>query len=266
MFEGVSFTMNSVSPNLPSGSISPPSLSSILHFAWGMTMNLSHQDQQRYLAETFKTRFVALWDQCKDKNDIEFLNDVAFILSAYERSYGFERDVYFTRLDNWASLKQDKIDYYNDLANINSVNSDSIYSRLLAFLGSGSIAGTVTNVFKNNSLLLDSATLPFFLVGGAIGFGVFTFILRRYAHRKIFSSDEQITKLMNDFWQMTLRPYLAKIMYNLANDLMEAHSRYYKTRNDGSLPEEDEKLKKMISDMIPTEDAYYYKYHKRRHK
>lgn len=228
-------------------------------------MNLSHQDQQRYLAETFKTRFVALWDQCKDKKDIEFLNDVAFILSSYERSYGFERDVYFTRLDNWATLRQDKIAYYNDLANITSVNSDSVYSRVLAFLGSGSIASAVTAIPKNTSFHLDTI-IPFFLIGGAIGFGISTFFLRQYAHKKIFSIDQEITNLMDDFWVGTLRPFLVDIMYNLADDLMDAHLRHYKTRSDGSLPEEEEKLKNIISKMIPSEKAYLYKYNRHKHK
>jgi hypothetical protein len=129
-------------------------------------------------------------------------------------------------------------------------------------VGSGSIASTVTDITKSTSAHLDTSLIPIFLIGGAIGFGIFTFFLRKYAHKKIFSTDEEITNLMYDFWIKDLRPFFVDIMYNLTDDLMNAHKRHYETRSDGSLPDEETKLKNIISKIIPSEKVYFYEYNK----
>ena len=244
-------------------SSSPLSISSILHFAWGMTLNLSHQDEQRYLAETFKGRFVALWDQYKTDNAaISFLNEVSFVLSASERSYGFERDIYFSRIDDWNTLRTDKIAYYKDLASITSGNSDSVYSRALAFLGTGSV-GAFTDLLKNSQgAQVNAEFITIFLISGAIGFGIFTWLLRSYADRKIIDVDIEMSKYIDDFWQTSLRENLGKMYEHLAEDLKKVYAKYYK---DEVLPS-DETLKDEIDKMLPNQSAYHYIYPQKRDK
>ena len=150
-------------PSIQENQLPPISLSAIIHYAWGMTMALSSQDSQRVEAERVKEIFNNKLENQIDGNNIkagiesfkdmiqnlsadvysanakEFLYEVSLYLSAIERSYGFEREVYIQNVNDITNWREHQTAYYESLATTMSTSIDSIAARILAFLGTGSL-------------------------------------------------------------------------------------------------------------------------------
>jgi hypothetical protein len=111
--------------------------------------------------------------------------------------------------------------------------------------------------YFNSPHLLLIASL--FVLGGSIGYGVYTFLASRYVYNKITHIDMERIRVWEEFWQCQMRPRIIDIFYNLAKELQGLHKKYY-TLDDDSLPLQDNELKAYIEDVIlPHEKTYSYK-------
>jgi hypothetical protein len=156
----------------------PLQLSTILRWAWGITMSLSDQEAQQELVKIFKDRFDNLikMDTIMDKVDQVYLNEISLVISGMIRSYGYQREVYLINIKALQEICKVQIDYYTntvrsssqsttvskqptakpsfpppittDKKNVeatveSSINSKNTYngpwSKAIAFFGSGSI-------------------------------------------------------------------------------------------------------------------------------
>ncbi len=137
----------------------PLSLSTILRYTWGITMNLSSQTEQKDLSDVYSQKF----DQFVANSDPiakSFLEEVAFLVSGVTRSYGFEREVYMINIDAATQLWAHQISYYMNTTNpalLTGIPSDSApsdsatpktdnkqavfndtFKKIISFIGSGS--------------------------------------------------------------------------------------------------------------------------------
>ena len=56
----------------------PLTAEATLNFAWGLTLNFSHEDVQKNMGQVFIERYKDVWKEQKNSaNDIGFLNNVA---------------------------------------------------------------------------------------------------------------------------------------------------------------------------------------------
>ncbi len=104
----------------PGDATKPPlsffSSSTILRYTWGITMNLSSQNEQQELSKVYSTKF----DEFVANSDPiakSFLEEAAFLISGVARSYGFEREVYIINIEAATQLWAHQISYCMNITN-----------------------------------------------------------------------------------------------------------------------------------------------------
>ena len=160
----------------------PLQLSTILRWAWGITMSLSAQEEQNELVKIFKERFESLINKTiiMDKVDQSYLNEISLIISGMLRSYGFQREVYMTNIKALQAICEVQISYYsgkNILQNIiinqpQSASSNQETDTIMAALREGGMASENFEPFVTSKKTYNGVIpkIIAFAASGSIGF------------------------------------------------------------------------------------------------
>ena len=125
----------------------PLTIESTLHIAWGLSLSLSHEENQVKLGAYFQECFRKVRDtNASDPVSIKYLDNLEAMLSRYLRTLGFERDVYATFLDTQKQTKEAIIENTKNIADLQSLASEGTIVRIASFLGFGSIGGLVAGL------------------------------------------------------------------------------------------------------------------------
>ena len=141
----------------------PIRVDSTLHLAWGLTLSLSHDEQQNKVGDVVTERYLKdIRDKFQnetvnDRTAQSYLDNLATILSAYLRSMGFEKGVYDNYLDVQKNKRDQSIRTINDLADLTSFSNEGIVVRIASFLGFGSVSGLATNYFAPSTAAYQKA-------------------------------------------------------------------------------------------------------------
>jgi hypothetical protein len=314
--------------------LTPLSISSILRYTWGSTMNLSSQKEQRDFGSIYKDIFRSYVeteggdDDERGNNETKlddharsFLKEVSLVISSVHRSYGFEREVFIDNINAARTLWDHQIAYYLNIAKseLFKTNSDddneskvvstgkfnNNFNKLISFLGGGGAGlGLILNAFGppdadtlreanthlteisktlndtsnvdilrnltsinenlsglsqwwSNDMLITIAT---FMVTGVIGYALYTFFANRYAYNKIIKIDMEKNVAYQSFWERQMKPHTIEMLMNLTKELRKILNKYYGIQDDGSVPIEEEQLRKYIKDeILPDDKSYIYR-------
>ena len=139
----------------------PIKVDATLHLAWGLTLNLSAQNNQGTLGQTLRDYFLKeitstyVGDKINDPKSKRYLDNLIALLSTYLRSIGYEKDVYDNFLDIQKSKKEQKITTINNLADFTSFSSESIIAKIASFVGIGSLVQLITSIRGPSPLQIE---------------------------------------------------------------------------------------------------------------
>ncbi len=165
---------------------------------------------------------------------------------------------------------------------------NNLTTKIITFLGSGSLVSvlapqitkmaeqpsapmqTVLNQSSMAEIVRELGLGPLFsapefliltfLLAGSIGYGIYSILANRYAYNKVKHIQMQETEALQEFWTTTMKPSLIEMYVGLVEELKLLHQRYY-NKSDNSLPNEDARLRKYISEKIlPNDNAYRYRF------
>lgn len=124
-----------------------------MRLAWGLTLNLSSEESQRKLGETFVDYFKTLMAGLTDATDKKYVTNLIAILMPFLRNMGYEKDFLVVELDIQEDLREEQIKNINELADMTSLSTDGLAMRIAAFIFGGStlsILGLWQQYFGNN--------------------------------------------------------------------------------------------------------------------
>lgn len=271
---------NSIKPEVrevkPAGRNAPPlSIDATLQLAWGLTMSFSHEPTQNEVGKVLMDWFKTLGTNCgKDRHAQVYVDNLSAIISSYLRTSAFEREVFVGYLDTYKNLRESNTKNVNDIADVASLSSGSILTKLAAFLGFGSLAeiiGIITN------LASPTLGLPFnlnFVLFGGFGGLLATVILFRLSRGKLIQrAERQSYEKQLTFWSSKAKPCFMKELFFLRSRLKSLVETFYEGYTEGVLDWDDKSLKKYFAgttsslekndlltkyfdDMLPDENLY----------
>jgi len=248
----MSDTLGRSSAAVTDTTIRPIRTKAILELAWGLTMNLSSQMSQNDAVTFFEQQFANILTSDLYKNDatvVNYLNEVSCMLSAIERTYGFEREVYMYYTQEWDNLRSDKFNYYQTLSDMTSTN-DGLASKIVAFVGSGGLAAFFGVTTFN---LKGTAPIAIFLIIGALGYAALSPVLKYWASKQIEKVDREMTTNRGQLWRK-VKPRIVTIFFQFAKELKKLAADYQMVDN---LPGNDTELENLVSTKIlPSDDCY----------
>jgi len=137
----------------------PITIRSLIKLAWGLTMNFSHDDNQRTLAESIKDKILGIFESYQntkfDNNNKftyyptpdtkNFFDNVILSMTTTIRNIGFSRNNHQNSLHALSTEYKNTQKYYEDLASFTSFKKSGIAPKIIAFLGGGT-TGSLTSL------------------------------------------------------------------------------------------------------------------------
>jgi hypothetical protein len=182
---------------------------SILKMCWGMTLNLSHEPQERELGKAFTDRFLEIfaeWEK-KKKNPSHqmFIHNLMFVLSGTLRNIAFVRENHVLYLDYQADRLTRRRRNLEQVADPASFSGSGLYSKVGSFVGFGSI-GAASQVAQSPDV---STHLPGYIQWfGALGLaGVIgvTLLARAYVSWTDPSWVNDLMDVQNEYWRLKFK-------------------------------------------------------------
>ncbi len=238
----------------------PLRVDSTLHLAWGLTLNLSSDENQREEAKEFNKIIDNLREEFKqDEEALNYLDNLASFLSTYLRSVGFERSVYANYLDTQKSKQEKIIENLNDLADVSSFSQEGAIVRIASFLGIGSLAEFVTKYFAPNAEPTLNVQIGIILFFGFLGLAVTSIVLKVLRGRGIQSVIEATLEKQQRFWTGHARESFKKSLTHLFDDvkkLVEDRYPHYATSGKERILTDGKEIDSLIDDILPQKNLY----------
>ena len=236
--------------------LAPPSVSSILHFAWSMTMALSGQEQQNEVVTEAKTQLDGYWKASGDNSKTaDFYAESLLLVISSLRTYGVHREAFKDQQAYWKIWKDERTNYYSSLGDMIKVTSDgagpstgpSSGDRCGAKYGAKYGPGTGTGAGPSKGTTISSkdgwtTRIIGILGGGSLtalvgGPAVFERIAKNFTDSLVAGNNStlqpQISKLTHDILMAnatlaknsTLQPQISK----MAHDILATNATLAKT-------------------------------------
>lgn len=138
------------SPKMP-----PFTVRSMVKLCWGLTLNLSHFEQQNKIGADLKERIFGLLDYSIDKS---FLRNLTMILAQTLRTMAFTRDAHVRMVDDQARILKEKEKFWRDITQMASFSKEGLPIQVLSFLGLGSF-GVIGNSLGSWIKYDDTSTM-----------------------------------------------------------------------------------------------------------
>ena len=285
--------------NVASGVIPPFKLKALLRLAWGLTLNLSSDQAQQNLGNLFNDSFKKLWEQnSQNENTLRYLHNINGTLSSFLRNMGYEKDFLVVELDTQKKIQEKEIENVNELADMSSLSSDGLITRIVAFFigGATTLLGawqtlfqsdesvpSLTNgtlneiVTKINNITLTNqntsevtgqssslpATLPnelvIFLLGGSAAF--FIFVVAMKSVKGWWIKNRILSRTIEEqqlHWQKHVRPEFIRLMKAFFIDVKQITREHYNHYQEDILGWNDRELVHYIDTIIPRKYLYIH--------
>jgi hypothetical protein len=204
----------------PSQDAPPIRVDNTLHLAWGLSLNLSSDENQRAIGSTIKDYWKDLRDKVgNDEKTKNYVDNLFFLIAAYLRTVGFERDVYARQLDVLEKNRNNTLESLNDLADMTSFSTESLIVRISSFLGIGSLADILVT-----PKTIDPNIILFF---GMIGLFGSILLLKWWRHFRIREDNNNSAKQQKKYWERVARPSFMYSLSHLFEDVKELVKVYY---------------------------------------
>lgn len=241
-------------PTVPPG---PPfTTRSLLEMCWGMTMNLSHEEQQQSLGKILTDDFMQIFAAKQQTPDPDFLQNLKMALSSAIRNIGFVRAChvqYFDFTTDQLTRRRQSIEHIADFA---SFSGSGLFAKLGSFVGVGSIFELISR------MNLPQLYVPIFVVGGITGAFLVTVIVNIYVRLTDDSWVEKITRKQSDYWVTKFKPDVTEELFHLYTAIKWLVAKFYPGYKDELLQTGDDDLvKNFINNYIlPPDDLEWPPY------
>lgn len=251
--------------NMPPIQHPPITIGPAIHLAWGLSMAFSREEGQRNMGQIFTDRFKELWEEAKyNLNTRRYLDNLSGLLSACVRNIGWQRDVYVRYLDVREKEREERIKSASDLADITSLNTESILSRLISIILGGSamamfLPGAITTEFEAKVELAGiEPGLLWFLLGGAAGFVLITVLLKLWKSLSISRIIKRAYNYNQRYWKETAKEGFKEALTDFATELQKLMNKYYPEFYKEEEPlNENSKLSQFIAEkVLPSTESY----------
>jgi len=240
----------------------PFAVKSILELCWGLTLNLSHETQQQDLGKIFAEQFTQIFAKHeKNPEDAVFLENLVMALAKTVRNIGFVRENHVRYLEYTAQEFTEKMRNLNDAADFTSFSGSGLYSKIVSFLGIGSLADLVSSVGQSLTLIL------LFFVAGVIGALMVTLMVRAYhSDKRKKNMETMIEDEQNNYWVTKFKPGMVDQLYILFSETKALIEKYYPEKdaminNDDLLRMSMQELKDVIrNDILPPDSLTWPPY------
>jgi hypothetical protein len=282
-----------------SGLIPPFKLKALLRLAWGLTLNLSGDEAQQNMGIVFNEIFKKLWDQnSQNENTLRYLHNINGTLSSFLRNIGYEKDFLVVELDTQAKIRDKEIENVNQLADMTSLSSDGLITRIVAFFigGSTSLLGAWQSLFQsqestpsltngtlnevvtkiNNMTITNQSsteitrqsisvpdTLPneliVFLLGGSVAF--FILIVAMKWVKGWWIKNRILSKTIQEqqqHWEDHVRPEFIRLMKAFLIDVRQITKEHFNQYQEDILGWNDKELVHYIDTIIPRKNLYIH--------
>jgi hypothetical protein len=234
----------------PSLDIPPIRVDATLHLAWGLSLNLSSDENQRALGTVVKDYWKDLRDRIgNDEKSKNYVDNLFALIAAYLRSVGFERDVYSRHLNVLEEYRKHRAESLNDLADMTSFSTESLIVRVTSFLGIGSLAD-----FAIKSTTIDPNIILVFGMAGLFGS---ILVLKLWRHIRIQKDNDNIAKQQQEYWTNIARPSFMNSLTHLFDDAKELVNNYYPNYKDEPILTKAGEPKNTLDHLLPHEPLYY---------
>jgi hypothetical protein len=234
----------------PSQNIPPIRVDTTVHLAWGLSLNLSSDENQKQLGSSVKDYFKDLGNRVgNDEKAKNYVDNLFALITAYLRTVGFERDVYARNLTLLEKNRENTIESLNDLADMTSFSTESLIIRVSSFLGLGSLADLVIS-----STTIDPNIILFF---GMVGLFGTILLLKWWRHSRIQKDNENIAKKQQEYWKDVARPSFMNSLTHLFVDVKELAKDYYPNYQSEPILTNLGEPKTTIDNLLPHEPLYH---------
>lgn len=136
----------------------PLRIDSTLHLAWGLTLSLSHDNNQVSLGTLLNDHYVKNFadtfsnENFKDQRAKRYIENLGSLLGTYLRSMGYEKDIYDSYLDVQQTKRNQKINTINELSDMTSLSKEGLVAKVVSFFGIGSLPAAISWLYQSLSL------------------------------------------------------------------------------------------------------------------
>ena len=255
----------------------PFSIMSLLHYCWSFSLKLSGSEHQRSLGDKFTENIFAIFNRYRlssltvDKPpkgsqlvNERFVNDLVGFFGKTIRNIGFVKEGHDKILDELEKKLDSSTKFYNDLANFTSITKEGIGSKIVAFLGAGSVTTLVSNLnflqrgnvesqlsnFKslidlgvNNTIgnqtidkaiklvhtesSVSNADILVFVFAGIVFMVGLTLFSKSWRVKKIKDLNRTIREEQRIYWKNDYRPEVAECITYFYYDVKALIQKYY---------------------------------------
>lgn len=272
----------------------PFSITNLLHYCWSLSLNLSGKPPQRELGKTLTGKFLeflkrySLGELTIDKPpkgfqlvNERFVNDLLGSFSKTIRNIGFVKDAHDRKLDDLETELKSKTKFWDELSNLASVTKEGLGSKIIAFVGGGSLITLTKNlvflqnpefetqftrleklyklapndetkaqIFANATDLMkefppsvSNFDILLFALAGAVFVVSLTIGTKLLRHRAVNRLFGIIRKNQQDYWEKRYRPEVAEYLLEFYFDIKALIQKYYKHNSNEILKEFSDRVK-----------------------
>jgi hypothetical protein len=282
-------------PTISNPSVPPITTSSIIRLVWGLTLNLSADQNQQIVGKSFLDQYMKLsTDSVNIREHKKFFDELNGPISSFLRNMGYEKDFLVQELDIGEKIRQKRIENIAELADMTSLSAEGLIARVIAFIFGGTItslsgilqsisrfspdpANTTTVSSEMVTKLLDvtwtnqtivetvnpgsnqfSMEILAFLLGGTIGFFAFAFsikLLKGRLQQRIINSTIDGQQA---HWKKHVRPEYVNLLYAFFCDLKKIINDNFPGHSDDWLVADETEIKRRLKEIIPKEQLYIH--------
>jgi len=134
----------------------PISIRSLLELAWGLSINFSHDSNQREVGNSIRKKVLEIFGSYQNILDKEgkikvgtdikakkFLDNIIFSMAETVKNIGFTRNNHQNSLNALSKEYQNTEKFYNDLASFTSLKESGIAPKVFSFVGGGGILPSI---------------------------------------------------------------------------------------------------------------------------
>jgi hypothetical protein len=201
----------------------PPrfTVKNLVQLCWGLTLNLSHIEQQNKIGQTLTEQIIKLLGEDVDKS---FLRNLTMTLAQAQRTIAFARDAHVRYLEANAKDLADKKTFWNDVTQLASFSKEGLPVQILSFLGVGSF-GALQNMVKIGDTGLNFSTS--FIMFGVLGIMAVYGALKVVGHFYVKSKEKTILKKQNRYYTHNFKRDMTSCLFNFYKDVRELVKIYY---------------------------------------
>lgn len=225
---------------------------SIIDLAWGLTLNLSHEQPQRDLGKNFEAEFFKLLSSlATNREQMVFAENLMMAVTKTIRNMAFVRESHVAYLDGLATDLQEKSQTLKEISGITELTKQGLSPKIISFLLAG---GGVIAAAQSTSplvLLLSAA-------GGVAISTLFTFGLKPVSSYYRNQAKTKIEAEQKDYWLKHFKPDMTNLLYNLYLDIRTLADHFPGHVRDDWGTWGEERLKQFINNEILPPDFQYW--------